>query len=184
MPTRQPIVVLFAFVLILAALLEKFVYRNILVFFCWCLLLTISLQVFNTRINPASYLSSSKYTAEYLVKNANKGDFFIFTSHSYYLIGYYFRLVNKEHLFVQKMFPSETSDFSDPVFLAMRARAIVDEIDISKDINVWVVCQNDPKKIGTLLKELDSKLKLKSQLGLQGDFHNAVFLYKRKPQTQ
>lgn len=187
MPTRQPILVLFAFALILGAMLEKFVHKSLVLFLLWCLLLNTTLNVINARIDPVFYLHSNKNTAEYLLAHASQGDYVIFTNNTYHLISYYFRLAGKEKFFIQKPFPNDLTDFSDPTLLASQVKSIVDEIDVNKDtkdIKVWVICKKGLQRDLILLNELDNKLKLQSKLDLQGNFHDIVLLYKRKPSNQ
>ncbi len=187
MPTRQPILVLFGFVLILGAILEKFVYRNLLVFFLWCLLIATTLNVFNGRIDPFLYLYSSKNTAVYMLEHAEKGDYVILTNNTYHLIVYYFRLAGKEQFFTQKSFPEDLTDFFYPVLIASQVKSIINEIDTSKDIKdmkIWVIGKKDSERDKILFNELDSKLILQSKLDLQGNFHDIVYLYKRKSPSE
>lgn len=106
--TRFTIIALPAFVLILAALLCKFVNRTLLIFFCIALfgLATVSFVRFYNRPEPCS---DRNVTAR-LLERAVDGDVLIFTSSSRTTTDYYLNQSERNVGFVKFTFPSELDE--------------------------------------------------------------------------
>lgn len=103
--TRFTIIALPVFAIILSSLLYKFVNRTILPIFCVFLLCLVGYS-FIRYYNQAETCSDRNATAE-LLKKAERGDVFIFTSLSRTATEYYLHRFNAAGNFVEFTFPRE-----------------------------------------------------------------------------
>ena len=193
-PGRYTIIALPALASIVGVTLARFANRPLLLCFCYALLvLTIVNQVGSRNDLFASQLpprQSDRYTAAFIRDHARKNDVLVFTSLSRVAVDYYLKQYGYGEYFREMSFPLEIDHhpFWRDVSVMLRNRHLL-EVEAERAVEtwkqaavrdgstIWVLYGGDLPVSEILKQQLDRRLTLEQELGLQGPFHSSILKY-------